>query len=195
MELHNPLIKGTFILTVTGLLTRFMGFFYRIFLSHTFGAVQVGLTSLFFPFMLLAIPQLVPEFRRFSPAVLPAVLFRQKKRSPSSFSIPDFSSRCPSPAVLQFFCKKFAPFLAGSVLGDRRCEHLLILLSYVFPFSAIHSCITGYCLGLKDTKNSFILSIIRTNCTYFQCSRYLSVFKPHRRIFRHLDCCSGVDIR
>ena len=42
--------------------------------------------------------------------------------------------------------------MAGSVLGDRRCEHLLILLSYVFPFSAIHSCITGYCLGLKDTK-------------------------------------------
>ena len=49
MELHNPLIKGTFILTVTGLLTRFMGFFYRIFLSHTFGAVQVGLYQLIFP--------------------------------------------------------------------------------------------------------------------------------------------------
>lgn len=109
-------------------------------------------TSLFFPFMLLAIPQLVPESRRFSPAVLPAVLFRAEKKKPASFSIPDFSSRCPSPAVLQFFWQKFAPFLAGSVLGDRRCEHLLILLSYVFPFSAIHSCITGYCLGLKDTK-------------------------------------------
>lgn len=50
------------------------------------------------------------------------------------------------------FLQKFAPFLAGSVLGDRRCEPLLVLLSYVFPFSAIHSCITGYCLGLKDTK-------------------------------------------
>ena len=49
MELQNPLIKGTFILTVTGLLTRFMGFFYRIFLSHTFGAVQVGLYQLIFP--------------------------------------------------------------------------------------------------------------------------------------------------
>lgn len=49
MELHNPLIKGTFILTATGLLTRFMGFFYRIFLSHTFGEVQVGLYQLIFP--------------------------------------------------------------------------------------------------------------------------------------------------
>ena len=53
MELHNPLIKGTFILTVTGLLTRFMGFFYRIFLSHTFGAVQVGLYQLIFPIYVL----------------------------------------------------------------------------------------------------------------------------------------------
>ena len=102
MELQNPLIKGTFILTVTGLLTRFMGFFYRIFLSHTFGAVQVGLYQL--------IPQLVPEFRRFSPAVLPAVLFRAEKKKPASFSIPDFSSRCPSPAVLQFFCKNSRHF-------------------------------------------------------------------------------------
>ena len=110
MELHNPLIKGTFILTVTGLLTRFMGFFYRIFLSHTFGAVQVGLYQLIFPFMLLAIPQLVPESRQFSPAVLPAVLFRAEKKKPASFSIPDFSSRCPSPAVLQFFCKNSRHF-------------------------------------------------------------------------------------
>ena len=56
------------------------------------------------------LPHLVLESRRFSPAVLPAVLFRAEKKKPASFSIPDFSSRCPSPAVLQFFCKNSRHF-------------------------------------------------------------------------------------
>ena len=47
--LKNKLIRGTFILTITGLSTRFMGFFFRMFLSHTFGAEQVGLYQLIFP--------------------------------------------------------------------------------------------------------------------------------------------------
>ena len=36
-------IKGTLILTLTGLVSRLMGFFYRIFLSHTIGAQGVGI--------------------------------------------------------------------------------------------------------------------------------------------------------
>ena len=48
MQKH-ALLKGTFILTATGLLTRVMGFFYRIFLSHTFGEEGVGLYQLIFP--------------------------------------------------------------------------------------------------------------------------------------------------
>ena len=31
----NTIIKGAFILTLAGFATRFMGFFYRIFLSRT----------------------------------------------------------------------------------------------------------------------------------------------------------------
>jgi stage V sporulation protein B len=40
---HNPLISGTLILTATGLLSRFIGFFYRVFLSRMFGAEGMGI--------------------------------------------------------------------------------------------------------------------------------------------------------
>ena len=43
MSRAHTLIKGTLILTMTGLTTRMMGFFYRIFLSHAFGEEGVGL--------------------------------------------------------------------------------------------------------------------------------------------------------
>ena len=42
-------IKGTLILTLTGLVSRLMGFFYRIFLSHTIGAQGVGIYQLTLP--------------------------------------------------------------------------------------------------------------------------------------------------
>ena len=42
----HSLIKGTLILTSAGLVSRILGFFFRIFLSHTFGEEQVGLYQL-----------------------------------------------------------------------------------------------------------------------------------------------------
>ena len=48
MSRKQALIRGTAVLTVTSLSTRFMGFFYRMFLSHTFGEENVGLYQLVF---------------------------------------------------------------------------------------------------------------------------------------------------
>ena len=50
----NPLVTGTVILTLTGLLSRFIGFFYRIFLSNIFGAEGVGIYQLIAPVLALS---------------------------------------------------------------------------------------------------------------------------------------------
>ena len=39
----HPLITGALILTATGIVTRFIGFFYKIFLSRTIGAEGIGI--------------------------------------------------------------------------------------------------------------------------------------------------------
>ena len=43
------LFRGAAVLTAAGLITRIMGFFFRIFLSHAFGEENVGLYQLIFP--------------------------------------------------------------------------------------------------------------------------------------------------
>ena len=53
------LIRGAFILTAAGLLTRMIGFFYRIFLSHVIGAEGMGIYQLIFPLR----PDLIPKRR------------------------------------------------------------------------------------------------------------------------------------
>ena len=48
-------IKGTLLLTFAGLLSRLMGFFYRIFLSHTIGAHGLGIFQLILPLQILLV--------------------------------------------------------------------------------------------------------------------------------------------
>ena len=47
--MKNAILKGTFILTITGLLTRILGFFYRIYLADAIGAEMLGIYQLIFP--------------------------------------------------------------------------------------------------------------------------------------------------
>lgn len=51
MSKKYTILKGTFILTATGIITRLIGFFYRVYLSQTFGEEGVGSINLFFQFM------------------------------------------------------------------------------------------------------------------------------------------------
>ena len=55
MSKKQSIILGTVILTLTGFLSRFIGFFYRIFLSHVFGEEGIGLYQLIFPVYALCI--------------------------------------------------------------------------------------------------------------------------------------------
>ena len=51
----HPVLLGTALLTATGLASRVIGFFYRIFLSHTIGAEGVGIYQLIFPVFALGV--------------------------------------------------------------------------------------------------------------------------------------------
>ena len=85
----HPLITGTVILTLTGLITRVMGFFYRIFLSHTIGAEGVGIYQLIFPVYALC----------FSPCS------KKSRKSQKLFFLRIFSFFQP----VRYRCRSFAP--------------------------------------------------------------------------------------
>ena len=51
MNLKNSLVSGTIILTLSGLLSRVIGFFYRIFLSQRFGEEAMGIYQLTGPIL------------------------------------------------------------------------------------------------------------------------------------------------
>ena len=169
MSRKQALIRGTAVLTVTSLSTRFMGFFYRMFLSHTFGEENVGLYQLVFPVYALGIS--------LSCAGMELALSRCVAREAAAGRMQKARELLKTSLIFTFFIscmislfiRQNADTIALTFLRDSRCSSLLFLLSYTFPFASIHSCICGYSLGLKQTKIPAVSQLLE------QAFRILSV--------------------
>lgn len=152
MSRKQTIIRGTLILTVTGFLSRFMGFFYRIFLSRTFGEEGVGLYQLIFPVYALCFSLTTAGVETALSRTVARSVSLGKEKEAREFLFTGlfftFILSCICTVILQ----KNTAYIANTLLGDGRCEPLLIILSYTMPFSSIHSCICGYCYGLKQTR-------------------------------------------
>lgn len=162
------LVKGAFILTLTGIITRVLGFFYRIFLSRVFGEEAIGLYQLIFP-----IYALVSSFT--SAGIQTALSRITARKTALNKSMDAYIALYISlffSVLLSILClsitQQYSTFIAKDILNDSRCDQLLILISYAFPFGAIHGCICGYYLGKKKTmipsSSLLIEQMIRIGC-------------------------------
>ena len=178
----NSFITGTLFLTIAGVLTRIIGFFYRIFLSRIIGAEGLGIYQLIFPVFALCIA--------FSASGI--------QTSISKFVSMEIGKNNPSGArlylvtglVLSLFLSALtnvllwanADWIALHWMGDVRCTPLLKILSFSFVPSCIHCCINGYYYGLKKTAIpslcQFTEQIARVGSVWLLCQIQLSQGKP-----------------
>ena len=152
MSKKQVLIRGTFILTFTGFANRLMGFFYRIFLSRTFGAEGVGLYQLIFPVYALCYALTTAGIETaISRSVACKISLGKEKEAGHALRTGLILTFFPS-CLCAIFLQQSASWIAVTFLNNIHCANLLTILSYTFPFSAIHSCICGYCYGKQQTK-------------------------------------------
>ena len=152
MSQKHFLLKGTFILTVVGILTRVMGFFYRIFLSRSFPAEEIGLYQLIFPVYTLAYAATSAGIETALARLVAAS--SAKKQSAKAYSYLKAALLCSLflSICCLFLLQKNAVFLTTVILGNPRCASLIFLIAYALPFAALHSCSCGYFLGLKQIR-------------------------------------------
>ena len=152
MSKKQVLIRGTFILTFTGFANRLMGFFYRIFLSRTFGAEGVGLYQLIFPVYALCYALTTAGIETaISRSVACKISLGKEKEAGHALRTGLILTFFPA-CLCTIFLQQSASWIAVTFLNNIHCANLLTILSYTFPFSAIHSCICGYCYGKQQTK-------------------------------------------
>ncbi len=160
--LKSTLAKGTIILTAAGLLSRILGFFYRIWLSEHLGSELLGIYQMIFPISGVC-------YTIYASGIQTAIskITAERKASLSVFfhglTLSLFLS-----LLLSFCLYEGAPFLAGRFLFEERTVAPLRILSFMFPFGAVTACCNGYYYGKSNSRYPAISQlteqIIRISC-------------------------------
>lgn len=152
MPVKHKLFRNAVILTSAGIISRILGFFFRIFLSRSFGEESVGLYQLIFPMYILCLSLSTSGLRiAVSRITAEKTALGNKKEAGNVLK----AALCLSVSIAFIeilVVQKHAAFIAGSMLGDERCQDLILIISYALPWAAVHSCISGRSLGLGNTK-------------------------------------------
>lgn len=151
MSRKQTFIKGTFILTITGILSRCIGFAYRIFISQNFGAEGLGLYQLITPVFALCYAFSTAGIETSIARTISAKVSLHEYKKAKSFLLTSMLLSLSLSIICTIALQYFAEPISTIFLKDSRTYELLIILSYTFPFASIHSCITGYYMGLKQT--------------------------------------------
>ncbi len=166
---ENIFLKSTFILIISGFLTKILGFIIRIVYARIIGEVGVSLYSIAMPTysLLLTISTLaIPT----SIAKLIAEASIQNKRSLKILTTSAFIILSINFAliIIMLFSSKF---IAEVLLKEARVYPILIAMALTLPFVSISSVFKGYFYGKQNmiphATSNVIEQIIRLMIIYF----------------------------
>lgn len=172
MTVKEKILKGTLFLTIAGILTRIIGFLYRIFLANTLGETELGIYQLVFPVYSIcftlyasglqtAVSQLVsnPNYKYSKKVIQTGILL--------SLSV------ALSLSVLVFTC---SDYISVHFLFTESTSDLLKILALIFPFCGVTSMINGYFYGLREAKVPAVTQMIEQ---MFRVAFVFLVFVSH----------------
>ena len=150
--LTHPLVMGTVILTLTGFLSRFIGFFYRIFLSRVFGAEGMGIYQLIAPVLALSFALTVSGIQTAISKYVAGEELTGNYRSSLLHLITGFLIAMVLSILCTIFIYHYSEEIAVYFLKEERTAPLLRIISLSTPMATVHSCINGYFYGIKKTS-------------------------------------------
>lgn len=171
MKNKHPLLTGALILTVTGIATRIIGFFYKIFLSRIIGAEGIGLYQMIFPIFGICFSLTVAGFETAISRFVAGEAARKNERGARNMLTAGLALSFTLSLLTAFWLYRSADFLAVYYLKEPRCGTLLRFLSFSLPFSSCHVCISGYYYGLKKTgvpaASQLLEQIVRVGAVFW----------------------------
>ena len=172
-------MRGTLVLTVTGLITRVIGFFYRIYLSRLFGEEGMGIYQLLSPVLSLSFSLCAAAYQTAISKFVAEYTGHSRRRF-----LPLYSGILLSLPLSLLCCAllySYADFIAIRMLLEPRTAPMLRILSFSIPFSSMHACINGYFYGVKQTAPPAVAQLIeqltRVGCVYLTTAHVLSLGK------------------
>jgi len=173
----KKILTGALILTAAGVITRILGFVYRIYMSNLMGAEGMGLYQLIMPVYTLAwsiacagfnttVSKLTAQERAKGEYGNMSLMLKQSVVITSVLGI-----------LLTFALYFGAELMAVYFFNDMRTMLPLQILSFAFPFMAAGTCIRGYFIGLQETKipaiNQVLEQVVRMIVIYFIAAAFV----------------------
>ncbi|MFC4404007.1 stage V sporulation protein B [Gracilibacillus xinjiangensis] len=153
-------LKGTIILIIAGMITRFLGFINRIVVARVMGEEGIGLYNMALPtlFLMYTISQIGLPIA-ISKRVAEADANRDTKKIKQiliiSLSITGSLSIISS--ILMYL---IIPYIATNLLTDSRVYYPMLAIIPIIPISAVAAVIRGYFQGRQNMKPQSIAQVI-----------------------------------
>lgn len=157
----HRLLKGTLLLTITGFITRVLGFFYRIYLADLLGAHYLGIYQLIFPVYAICFTIYGAGIQT---ALSQVIASRKNDReNPSGclrlFVIGTVIAMALA-LLLQFLLSSNAEWVAIHFVMEVSLTPYLRIMTVFFPFCCLSACINGYYYGIQDAKIPAMTQVI-----------------------------------
>ena len=174
-------IKGTLILTAAGLISRLIGFFYRIYLSRCFGEENIGIYQLITPVISLGFSLCAAGYQ----TAVSKLAAEAAAGCTSPYSVqsrkPLYASlliSLPLSLLCTFLTYTLAEPIGTILLKEPRTVILLKIIAFSFPFVGIHACINGWFYGMKKaglpSAAQLIEQLTRVACVYLITGKAIS---------------------
>jgi len=167
---RKSIITGALMLTAAGLITRLLGFVYRITMSNTIGAEGMGLYQLIMPIYSLSWSIACSGFTTTISKLTAQENARRAYGNMGRILKQSIIITSCIAAVLTILLFFGADLLGTYALRDDRTILPLRILSAAIPFMTAGSCIRGYFLGLRETTEPAVGQVLE------QCTRMAVIY-------------------
>ena len=163
----NILLQGG-ILSGAGIITKIIGFYYRIFLNNEIGASGLGMYQLVFPVFVMGLAICSVGIQTSLSRMVAANENNYNYCIKILYTAIFYS--CLLSFIVMAICYFYADFIAMHFIKNASCAPLIRILSFSFIPASIHSCISGYCYGKEKTGLPSFSQLIE------QVSRVVAVY-------------------
>ena len=166
----KSIFKGAAILTAAGVITRLLGFIYRIFMSNIMGAEGMGLYQLIIPIYMLAWSISCSGFNTAVSKLVAQERIKGEHGNMGRVLKQSVAITTGLGFLLTLILYFGAEPIALHIIRDSRAVMPLQILSLAFPFMAAGTCMRGYFIGLQETTvpaiNQVLEQIVRMAVVY-----------------------------
>ena len=191
---RHPLITGTLILSSANIITRIIGFFYRVYLSRIFGAEGMGIIQLTGPVSAMVFALTGAGMQTAISKCVSAISLTERKRR-REYLYYGLSFVLLFSIICSYLVYTYADLLSVRFLSEARTAPILRVLAFSFPLSAAHACINGYFLGKRKTSlpaiSQLVEQLARVSIVYICCTSFLATDDIPDLTFTAWGVCLG----